>query len=453
MATAGLHSLPLAPAQTAGLPFKFKLLPEYLKNLGYERHLVGKWHLGYSSLNYTPTYRGFESFYGMYTGPTDYYNPTMTWGAHRGIDFWNNKEPVTTLHEKYVTNVLLERAKDVISNRNKAKPLFLYMPHQATHSAGGFELLQAPQENTAKFPYIGVQSRTTYAGMVDSLDQTVGELLEALEKAGMLKDTILVFASDNGGDPYTATANQGYNWPLRGTKATLWEGGVRSTALVWSPRLTRSSRVSTQLMHATDWLPTLYAAAGGRVGDLGTLDGVNMWQALSQGTPSPRTELLHEIDDWSGASAIRFQNYKLVVGNYGNKFDTRFEIVGGTRPHGDLKALRQNSKAAAVLKRFYGTQNPLLQPNINDWSAGGNVSCGQGNPNQNFVQGQRYYLFDLSCDPCELHNLASTNPQIVSFLLSKLAAYNKTVVPTIDPTMDSRGFPENNNGLWGPWIF
>ncbi|KAH9368171.1 hypothetical protein HPB48_010648 [Haemaphysalis longicornis] len=186
---------------------------------------------------------------------------------------------------------------------------------------------------------------------------------------------------------------------------------------VWSPRLTRSSRVSTQLMHATDWLPTLYAAAGGRVGDLGTLDGVNMWQALSQGTPSPRTELLHEIDDWSGASAIRFQNYKLVVGSYGNNFDTRFE------------------------------------PNINDWSAGGNVSCGQGNPNQNFVQGQQYYLFDLSRDPCELHNLASTNPQMVSFLLSKLAAYNKTVVPTIDPTTDSRGFPEHNNGLWAPWIY
>ncbi|KAH9368178.1 hypothetical protein HPB48_010641 [Haemaphysalis longicornis] len=280
--------------------------------------------------------------------------------------------------------------------------------------------------------------------MVDSLDQTVGELLEALEKAGMLKDTILVFASDNGGDPYSAPRT-------RAITGLCEEPKPRSGKA--DPRLTRSSRVSTQLMHATDWLPTLYAAAGGRVGDLGTLDGVNMWQALSQGTPSPRTELLHEIDDWSGASAIRFQNYKLVVGNYGNKFDTRFEIVGGTRPHGDLKALRQNSKAAAVLKRFYGTQNSLLQPNINDWSAGGNVSCGQGNPNQNFVQGQRYYLFDLSCDPCELRNLASTNPQIVSFLLSKLAAYNKTVVPTIDPTMDSRGFPENNNGLWGPWIF
>lgn len=288
--------------------------------------------------------------------------------------------------------------------------------------------------------------------MVDALDDSVGELLEALEKAGMLKDTILVFASDNGGDPYTATSNQGYNWPLRGTKATLWEGGVRSTALVWSPRLTRSSRVSTQLMHATDWLPTLYAAAGGCVGDLGALDGVNMWQALSQGTPSPRTEILHEIDDWSGNSALRFQNYKLVVGSYGNQFDTRFQVVGGTRPHGDLKGLRQNSKAAAVLKRFYGKQMPSPPPNSVNWSSGGNVSCGKGNVKQNFTQGQQYYLFDLSSDPCELRNLASTSPKLLSFLLNKLAAYKKTVVPKIDPTVDSRGFPENNNGVWAPWI-
>ncbi|XP_077564897.1 arylsulfatase B-like isoform X2 [Haemaphysalis longicornis] len=437
-------------AQREGLPLHFKLLPEYLKDLGYERHLVGKWHLGYSSLNYTPTYRGFDSFYGWYTGPTDYYNPYMILQDHKGLDFWNNTEAVRTLDGKYVTTVLLERAKAVIANRNKSKPLFLYLPHQATHSAGGLELLQAPEENTAKFPYIGIESRTTYAGMVDALDESVGELLEALEEAGMLNDTILIFASDNGGDLSGDNANQGYNWPLRGTKGTLWEGAMRATALVWSPRLARSSTVSTQLMHATDWLPTLYAAAGGRVGDLGALDGVNMWPALSEGGRSPRTELLHQIDNLSGNSALRFHNFKLVLGSYGDSLDKRFEVIGRTRPYADLKELRQKSRVAAVLRRFYGKRN--LFPQDNYWARRGNVSCGQSHGSENFSSGQQYYLFDLDSDPCELRNLAFQRPAMLAFLLKKLKAYNQTVVPRIDPTIDSRGFPENNNGLWGPWI-
>lgn len=100
--------------------------------------------------------------------------------------------------------------------------------------------------------------------MVDALDEGVGRVLEALSDAGMLSNVIFVFSSDNGGVPWGNYASRGFNWPLRGAKTTLWEGGVRAAAFVWSPLLKKTRRVSQQLMHVTDWVPTLYSAAGGR---------------------------------------------------------------------------------------------------------------------------------------------------------------------------------------------
>ncbi|KAH9379963.1 hypothetical protein HPB48_013227 [Haemaphysalis longicornis] len=98
--------------------------------------------------------------------------------------------------------------------------------------------------------------------MVDTLDQSVGFVVEALNEARMLENTVVVFFSDNGGMPYGSSASRGYNWPLRGTKNTLWEGGTRVAAFLWSPLLRKRRRVSQQMIHVTDWLPTLYQAAG-----------------------------------------------------------------------------------------------------------------------------------------------------------------------------------------------
>ncbi|KAH6932272.1 hypothetical protein HPB50_004145 [Hyalomma asiaticum] len=222
----GLHNGVLKPAQPAALPLGVKIMPEHFKDLGYETHLIGKWHIGYYSLKYTPTCRGFDTFFGFYIGGVDYYS--------------------------HVLNI----------------PLFLYLAHQATHSGSGSTILQAPEENVEKFPYIGDRNRTIYAGMTDALDQSVGAVLEALEAASMLDDTIIVFSSDNGGAPYKGSPydNMGSNWPLRGSKDTLWEGGVRGAAFVWARQLCSHRRVSQQLMHVTDWLPTLYSAADSLMG-------------------------------------------------------------------------------------------------------------------------------------------------------------------------------------------
>lgn len=101
--------------------------------------------------------------------------------------------------------------------------------------------------------------------IVTHLDASVGAIVHALDQQNMLKDSIIVFSTDNGGPAEGFNLNAASNWPLRGVKNTLWEGGVRGAGLIWSPRLNKRQRVANQTMHIADWLPTLYHAAGGNV--------------------------------------------------------------------------------------------------------------------------------------------------------------------------------------------
>ncbi|KAH7934888.1 hypothetical protein HPB52_001830 [Rhipicephalus sanguineus] len=356
----GLH-YPLMPASTSGLPLQMKLLPEHLKDLGYETHMVGK-------------------------------------------------------------------------------PMFLYLAEQATHSAYSPVSLQAPDANVEKFTYIGDQNRAIYAGMVDALDQSIGSLMEALEEAGMLSNTLLVFSADNGALPYGPGQNYGFNWPLRGTKLSLWEGSLRAAAFVWSPLLDNSPRVSTDLMHVSDWLPTLYSAA----------DGVDMWQALHMVGLSPRTELLHDIDADAGTAAIRYEDYKLVVGSYGDPWDGRYEVIGSSGPQRDLDEMQAESRTARVLSRFYHDPR-LVERGSSEWRREATVDCGRDASTTNFASGEPSYLYNLKEDPCELHNLANESSKMVSFLLEKLSAYRESARPEIVGDVDERGYPEKHNGVWAPW--
>ncbi|XP_037515137.1 arylsulfatase B [Rhipicephalus sanguineus] len=444
----GFQEKPLLPRQRGGLSLDVKIMPEYFKDLGYESHILGKWHLGYFSFNYTPTYRGFDSFVGMHVGPTDYYTHVLKWDGLKGLDFWDDTEPLTTENGTYATNLFTERAKSIIANRDKSKPMFLYFAHQATHGGVGPEPIEAPAENVAKFPYIHEDARRVYAGMTDALDQSVGILLEALEEASMLRDTIIVFSSDNGGAPTGPISNRGINWPLRGTKTTLWEGGIRSPAFLWTPELLPRRRVSQQLMHATDWLPTLYSAAGGDVDQLPSMDGFDMWRALIDGEASPRSEILININRQAGEAALRYRDWKLVLGDFG-ELDERFEIPGGSRPYEGLDEMMCNSKAAAVLKRLYGREDVF--EHASQWRQEATITCGD-DTDANFSPGGSRYLFDVSQDPCELHNLAEERPEILSMLLEKLEGYNETVVPPVDDTLDPRGAPEYHDGVWAPWV-
>lgn len=97
------------------------------------------------------------------------------------------------------------------------------------------------------------------------LDDSVGAVVAALRKQNMLQNSIIIFSTDNGGPAEGFNLNAASNWPLRGVKNTLWEGGVRGAAMIWSPLIKKKSRVANQTMHISDWLPTIYAAVGGEL--------------------------------------------------------------------------------------------------------------------------------------------------------------------------------------------
>ncbi|XP_075534850.1 arylsulfatase B-like [Dermacentor variabilis] len=402
----GMQGVAIDVAEPWALPTNLRILPQYLKDLGYQTHLVGKWNLGYYTESVTPTFRGFDSFYGYYNGAEDYYTHSVTY------------------------------------------PLFLLLSYQAVHGVDLEGHLQAPEENIDKFPYIGEEKRTIFAGMVDAMDESVGEVFKALSVAGMLQNAVIAFSSDNGGIPFGVYGSRSFNWPLRGAKGALWEGATRSAAFVWSPLLDSRRRVSQQLMHITDWLPTLYSIGGGDVKSLGTMDGFDMWRHLSQELRSPRVEMLYNYDEWiTHASALRFSRYKLVLDVSGVK-NQRYRTTGGRRPWNDLNKLLIQSTVAKVLRSLY-KKNQLNFPS--DWRKRATLKCGQ-QTTRNFSGNDTTYLFDIIADPCELNNLASSLPEVVEFLKKRIETYAATAVPPLNEPKDPAGFPEYHNGTWAPWL-
>lgn len=258
--------------------------------------------------------------------------------------------------------------------------------------------------------------------MVAGLDHSIGEIVRVLQARNMDKNTILIFTTDNGGATAGFNRNHASNWPLRGGKDTLWEGGVRGTAFIWSPLLHKIRRVSNQMMHITDWLPTLLSAAG--IHNLPPLDGIDMWSALSNNLSSPRSEVLLNIDRQRGIYGLRVKNYKILIGStYNGTYDG-----------------------------WYGPKAVGYQ-NTSDFAA--QILCDP--PHDPKVRGscepsKRPCLLDLEIDPCEYRNLATEKPEILAKMMIRLREHNATVVPARNRRIDDAGRPVHHENIWSPWI-
>lgn len=145
--------------------------------------------------------------------------------------------------------------------------------------------------------------------MVKKLDDSVGDIIEALEEKGILNNTIIVFISDNGAITSGQSINYGSNWPLRGLKMTPFEGGVRVTGAMWIPQQLPSNRFRGY-MHVADWLPTLLKAVGS---DIPTnIDGINLWDDIVTNNDSSRKGMF-DIDDYYGFASVILDDYKLIT--------------------------------------------------------------------------------------------------------------------------------------------
>ncbi|XP_017285002.1 arylsulfatase I isoform X2 [Kryptolebias marmoratus] len=285
----GLQHSIIRPSQPSCLPSGMDTLPERLREAGYATHLVGKWHLGFYRKACLPTRKGFDTFFGSLTGSVDYYSYGSCDGAALcGYDLHDN-ESVAWGHEgKYSTMLFTQRARKILESHDPTeRPLFLLLSLQAVHTP-----LQPPKSYI--YPYRGMTNvaRRKFAAMVSTVDEAVRNVTYALRKYGYYKNSVIIYSTDNGAQPLIG----GSNWPLRGRKGTYWEGGVRGVAFVHSPLLKRRRRVSRDLLHITDWFPTLVGLGGGNTSQSRGLDGFDVWATISEGKESPRREILHNIN-------------------------------------------------------------------------------------------------------------------------------------------------------------
>ncbi|KAK2581658.1 hypothetical protein KPH14_002156 [Odynerus spinipes] len=480
----GMQHSVILHTEPRGLPLDEKLLPEYLKEAGYATHAVGKWHLGFYKNAYTPTYRGFDSFFGYYNGLQDYYTHysqdlTEKYNDYFGFDMRRNLSVAWDTYNKYSTDLFTEEAVRLINSHDTKDPMFLYLAHLAPHSGNPDNLLQAPDEEIAKFGYIHDPERRTFAAMVSKLDQSVGEVVAALRTRGMLENSIILFISDNGAPTTNFLSNHGSNYPLRGIKDTPWEGGIRGVATIWSPLIKKPKRVSNQMMYVADWLPTLLSAAGLRKTELRKIDGMDLWQAIAKNRISPRSEVLVNIDDISNYAAIRYGNFKYMTGDVGDNNEWLGESGEASEESGFPPAYDPNrvlqSKAGISIAGVITAQQ-VLESKRRKKSIDNEDTERRSNANMLTAQEllelrkravvkcdvreedtikcdplQAPCLFDIVNDPCEMVNLAESRPQILALLERMLLKHRFNVVPPSNTEPDKLSDPSLYNGTWSNW--
>ncbi|KAJ9596973.1 hypothetical protein L9F63_012003 [Diploptera punctata] len=489
----GMQHLVILAPEPWGLPLSERLMPQFLKSAGYSTHAVGKWHLGFHRKEYTPTYRGFDSHFGYWNGYQDYYDHTMraTFVPYKGYDMRRNMSIDWEARGKYSTDLFTEEAVHIIETHDSEKgPLFLYLAHLAPHTANPEEPFQAPDEEIAKFAHIEDPERRMYAAMVSKVDQSIGEVMSALRTKGLLHNSIVLFMSDNGAPTVGIHSNRGSNYPLKGDYG---EGtsGVRGVAAVWSPLLKTNQRVSNQLMHISDWLPTFYSAAGLDVNELGKIDGFDMWKALSENTASPRSEVLHNIDPIEDYSSFRRGDWKYVMGTtQKGKTDEWYGETGrdvNVQPY-DVEAVLNSKAGIAItgyitkmqvhekkLIRMYENSSSnkeyekrrilklLSETTVTSLRHQAEVHCNldttsstTNNTNMSLETAckplEAPCLFNIRDDPCETTNLASSRPLVLHSLEESLERFRKTMVNPLNVPGDPMANPLYWNGTWVNWM-
>ncbi|MCZ6792593.1 MAG: sulfatase-like hydrolase/transferase [Planctomycetota bacterium] len=261
------------------LPVDEHLLPQGFRAAGYQTFMVGKWHLGGGSdPDRLPHHRGFDHCYGCGGGVIDYYEHSNRTGR---TDWHRNGE---ALEEKgYSTDLLAAEASRLLRERDRKKPVLLYVAFNAPHGPH-----QAPDELVEKYRDLG-RGRDVYAATVDAMDRAIGRVLSTLDGEGLKKSTLVVFFSDNGAPVRGGAASNG---TLRGGKGATSEGGIRVPAVMRWPGVLEAGTKSRQVISVLDLFPTLAAAAGVAPGNRQPFDGRDVWPAIRAGKTVPREGLV-----------------------------------------------------------------------------------------------------------------------------------------------------------------
>ena len=287
-----------------GLPHSEKLIPEYLKPLGYATACFGKWNIGFAPGS-RPTERGFDEFLGIRSGNADYYTHVYS-GEH---DLYRGVEPAYV--SGYSTDLFAEAANEFM-RRHKSEPFFVYLPFSAVHYPKARNkrpdepnIWQAPPRFFFQYGYRPdtMDERKRYQATVTALDDGVGRVLEQLDALDLAANTIVIFYSDNGAFMRAGTGLEvATNEPLRDGGNTLWEGGIRVAAMVRQPGKIAAGSIVDEPTISLDILPTLVAAGGGTVPTSARLDGVDVGSVWAGEKKAPSRSMFWH---YRGYSAVR----------------------------------------------------------------------------------------------------------------------------------------------------
>ncbi len=278
-----------------GLPLSETTLADWLKKAGYATGLVGKWHLG-SANRFRPQRRGFDEFFGFLGGGHSYF-PEPGAAILRGAELVDEQE--------YLTDAFSREAVDFI-DRHADQPFFLYLPFNAVHTP-----MHADEARLEKFKHINEEQRRTYAAMMSAMDDAIGAVLAKLRDQQLEDNTLVFFISDNGGPTMPGTAGNGSrNDPLRGSKRTTLEGGIRVPFFVKWPEQLPAGKVYDQPVIQLDILPTALAAAGVEAPVDAKFDGMSLLPYLrGENDGNPHDALYWRLGQ---QMAIRQGDWKLV---------------------------------------------------------------------------------------------------------------------------------------------
>ncbi|XP_041783371.1 arylsulfatase B-like isoform X1 [Anopheles merus] len=435
-----------------GLGLDQRIMPQYFRAAGYRTHMIGKWHLGFFTEHYIPTNRGFDTHIG-YLGPyVDYwsYVSKMNSGTFEGYDMRQNQFVNYAANGTYATDYFTSAARDIIAQHGKSgQPMLLVMNHLAPHAGNDDDPLQAPQETIDRFAYIGNSDRRTYAAMMSKLDDSVGAVYESLRANGMLDNSIIVFLSDNGGVTRGMHSNTGSNYPFRGQKHSPWEGAVRTAALIWSPLLKDTQRVSNQWFHISDWLPTLASAAGIALGNssFSDIDGIDQWEALAYGTGNPRQRLMNNLDEIFGYTSYMENGFKYINGTTLNGVNDAW--YGETDPLDQLPDDEQY--LSSVMATRIARAGRLDEKLISYLRRHATVNCGNSIATKPCNPLVKPCLFDIINDPCEMHDISDEYPKRLRGIRNRLELYRLRAAKPRNRPHDPEADPSKFGGVWNWW--
>ena len=337
----------LFPGQNP-IPDEEFTLAEVLKERGYATACIGKWGLGYKGSTGDPNRQGFDLFFGYYCQIHAHnHYPRFLWRNGEKVALEGNDGGLTGKH--YSADLFTEEAKRFI-RENQNRPFFLYLAYTLPHVS-----IQVPEETLAlykgKLPETPYKARghylrhpyphAGYAAMVTHLDMRIGEILQVLKELELDENTLVMFSSDNGptydrvGGADSAFFHS--TGPLRGRKASVYEGGIRIPFIARWPGVIEPGRVTDHVSALWDVFPTVCEVAGVPIPR--GLDGVSFLPTLAGRGEQPKHEALYwEFRSYGGQQALRFGDWKAVrTGLRRPGTDTRIQLYNLTEDVGESR--------------------------------------------------------------------------------------------------------------------